>query len=173
MVSDHGNIPVHRNILIEKFLSAKGFLIRKDESLPLSVWDLRWYGNIDFEKTKVYLRPGHYSDFTIYVNAEGKEKERIQDEVIHELRIWVDEETKKTPMAIVLKKRDAPILGLWGDAIGDIIYVLEPEYMSESRMVEKQSDLKDNKGKTIVGLSPVDPVGSIHGKQLPTIHYGA
>jgi predicted AlkP superfamily phosphohydrolase/phosphomutase len=167
IISDHGNIPVNRRIWIEKLLSDKGFLIRKNESLPLSVLDEQWEENIDWEKTKVFLRGGSTIDFSIYVNAEGDKKNEIQDELIKELRTWVDEETGKTPIAIALKKRDAAILGLWGDNVGDIIIVTDPDYTITMLAGTPHASNKKVSSKTwtfpMAGIT-----NSCHGTQLLT-----
>ncbi len=164
LLSDHGCIPVSRQFWLEKFLRDKGFLIRKDDSLPLSVMDENWESNIDWEKTKVSLKPALTIDQSIYVNAKGEERENIQDEVIRELRTFVDKETGKTPVAIALKKRDAALLGCWGDNIGDIILVVEPEYTISSN---SSWDITEEKGwtKPRTGVT-----NSAHGPQLPTYY---
>ena len=54
IISDHGNLPVSRQIWLEKFLQDKGFLVRKDNTLPLFTNDDNWSENIDWQKTKVY-----------------------------------------------------------------------------------------------------------------------
>jgi predicted AlkP superfamily phosphohydrolase/phosphomutase len=162
LLSDHGCIPVSRQFWLEKFLRDKGFLVRKDESLSLSVMDDQWESNIDWERTKVYLKPAVTIDQCVYVNAEGEEREMIQDEVIRELRTLVDEETGKTPIAIALKKRDASILGCWGENVGDIVLVVEPEYTISSNaswdIAKEGGWIKSRTGVT----------NSAHGPQLPT-----
>jgi hypothetical protein len=40
----------------------------------------------------------------------------------------VDPETGLKPVLLVLKKEDVRIIGLYGDRIGDVIYVLRPEF---------------------------------------------
>jgi predicted AlkP superfamily phosphohydrolase/phosphomutase len=162
LLSDHGCIPVSRQIWLEKFLRDKGFLVRKDESLPLSVMNDHWESNIDWERTKVSLKPATMIDQSIYVNATEEERERIQNEVIRELRTLVDEETGKTPIAIALKKRDAPLLGCWGKNVGDIVLVVEPEYTISSNA---SWDTTREGGWIRPGTGVTN---SAHGPQLPT-----
>ena len=76
MISDHGNLPVRRQLYLEKFLEDKKYLVRRDSSLPLSVLDEQWEANIDWDRTRAYLKGGMRIDFSMYVNAEGEEKKR-------------------------------------------------------------------------------------------------
>jgi predicted AlkP superfamily phosphohydrolase/phosphomutase len=162
LLSDHGNLPVSRQLYLEKFLEDKKYLVRRDRSLPLCVLDAGWDENIDCARTKAYLKGGTRVDFSIYINAEGERKERIEDELLRELRTWVDPATGKTPIALALKKRDASLLGCWGGNIGDIVIVLEPEYTVSFLVSSKAPRCQDwifpNRGVT----------NSAHGTQLPT-----
>jgi len=161
IISDHGNLPVSRQIWLEKFLQDKGFLVRKDNTLPLFTNDDNWSENIDWQKTKVYLRDGVTNDFSIYINAEGATKERIANDLIRELRVWVDEKTNKTPIAIALKKSDAAIFGCWGEDIGDVVIVLEPEYQITS--LGEQSDEENKWINSVAGV-----ITASHGQQILT-----
>ncbi len=162
LVSDHGNLPINRQLYLEKFLEDKKYLVRRDGSLPLSVMDPGWDKNIDWARTKAYLKGGTRIDFSIYVNAKGEDKKQIEDELLCDLRTWVDSDTGKTPVAMALKKRDAALLGCWGENIGDIVIVLEPEYtisfLISSAAPECQEWIFPNSGIT----------NSAHGTQLPT-----
>lgn len=42
----------------------------------------------------------------------------------------MDEETGQTPVAIALPKRDAYLLGQWGDQCGDVIFAWDHDYVS-------------------------------------------
>lgn len=162
LISDHGNLPIYRQVWLEKYLSDKGFLVRKDPSCPLSVLDERWDDNIDWSRTKAYLKGGPGIDFSIYVNAEGKRKEAIQEELIRELRTWIDPQTGKTPVAVALKKRDAALLGCWGENVGDVVFMLEPEYTLSFLMSSRAP-----KGEGWI-LPHAGITAAAHGVQLPT-----
>lgn len=71
----------------------------------------------------------------VYVNLKGrdpegivdpKDYEKVQQEIIDALLCYVDPETGKRPVAMALSKRDARILGLYGDGIGDVVYAIYP-----------------------------------------------
>lgn len=71
----------------------------------------------------------------IYVNLKGRDPEgivdpndyeKVQQEIIDALYLYVDPITGKRPVALALAKRDARILGLYGDGIGDVVYALYP-----------------------------------------------
>ena len=139
VVSDHGNLPVSRAISFEKFLVERGFLKVKDDSKPLTIYYDGWNDNVDWGQTKAYVKRDVFGSFGampypgIYVNAEGEEYRRIQNEVIMALRTWVDSKTGKTPIAMALRKQDAAILGHWGEDVEDVVVVLENEYMVPDR----------------------------------------
>jgi len=87
----------------------------------------------------------------IYVNLKGRDPEgivepedyeKVQQQIIDALYTYVDPETGKRPVALALSKKDARILGLHGDRIGDVIYAVYPWF------------------------------GSQHGQQLPTGEWG-
>ena len=46
------------------------------------------------------------------------------------LRTWVDEEAGRNPVAIALPRRDAYILGQWGDQCGDVVFAWDHGYVS-------------------------------------------
>jgi len=71
----------------------------------------------------------------IYVNLKGRDPEgivdiedyeKVQQEIIDALLTYVDPQSGKRPVAMALSKKDARILGLYGDGIGDVIYALYP-----------------------------------------------
>jgi len=87
----------------------------------------------------------------IYVNLKGRDPdgivepedyEKVQQEIIDALYTYVDPKTGKRPVALALGKKDARILGLYGEGIGDVVYALYPWF------------------------------GSQHGQILPTAEYG-
>jgi predicted AlkP superfamily phosphohydrolase/phosphomutase len=73
----------------------------------------------------------------IYVNLKGREPggivepedyEKVQREIIEALYNYVDPTSGVRPVALALSKRDARLLGLYGDAVGDVIYAVYPEF---------------------------------------------
>jgi hypothetical protein len=80
----------------------------------------------------------------VYVNLKGRDPEgivdpedyeKVQQEIIDSLLLYVDPETGKRPVALALSKRDARILGLYEDAIGDVIYALYPWFGGQHGMI--------------------------------------
>ena len=73
----------------------------------------------------------------VYVNLKGRDPEgvvepedyeKVQQEIIDALLGHVDPETGKRPVALALSRQDARILGLHGDAVGDVVYALYPSF---------------------------------------------
>ncbi|MCL5075977.1 MAG: alkaline phosphatase family protein [Chloroflexi bacterium] len=134
VISDHGCVPAQRTIDMRRFLHQRGLWVARDEDQDLNE------ANIDWEKTKAYVRDGY--SFDIYIRAEGEEYERIRDELIRDLRTWVDEKAGRTPILLALKKEDAFLLGYWGEQAGDIIALFEGGYTwAMSKGEEVLSDL--------------------------------
>jgi len=158
MVSDHGCSPVNRIAYMERFLYDRGFLVFKDPATPKTCFVPGWYDKIDWEKSKVWLHEGAFVDsFNIYVNAKNAgEYKCIQRDVLRELRGWIDEKYNQNVVALALGKRDAELIGLWGDQVGDIVVVLESGY----QMGKKDSPLplQDNTALLVSG----------HGRMIPT-----
>jgi predicted AlkP superfamily phosphohydrolase/phosphomutase len=76
----------------------------------------------------------------IYINLKGrdpdgivdpKDYEKVQQQIIDALLTYVDPKTGMRPVALALSKRDARILGLYGDRVGDVIYALYPYYSGQ------------------------------------------
>ena len=76
----------------------------------------------------------------VYVNLKGRDPEgivepddyeKVQREICDALLTYVDPATGKRPVALALAKKDARILGLYGDRVGDVVYALYPEFGSQ------------------------------------------
>jgi hypothetical protein len=76
----------------------------------------------------------------VYVNLKGRDPEgivepadyeKVQQQIIDALLTYVDPGTGKRPVALALAKKDARILGLYGDGIGDVVYALYPWFGSQ------------------------------------------
>ena len=73
----------------------------------------------------------------IYVNLKGREPggivdptdyEKVQREIIEALYTYVDPTTGVRPVSLALSKKDARLLGLYGEKVGDVIYAVYPEF---------------------------------------------
>ena len=128
ILADHGCSPDVRVANIRKFLHDSGFTVIKGGEERLERDDIR-EDDIDFGKTTAYLKDD--KGFDIFINADpGPKFDRIERDLLVALRTWVDEEVGTTPVAIVLPRRDAYLLGQWGDQCGDVIFAWDHGYVS-------------------------------------------
>ena len=129
IISDHGAFPDVRIANLRQFLYDEGFLVLKEGGEEAIAQDLDPRSDeIDWDRTKAFLaRRG----FDITINADpGPEFDQIERELLTALRTWVDGETGNTVVAIALPKRDAYLLGQWGDECGDVIFAWDHDYVS-------------------------------------------
>ncbi len=141
IVSDHGALPSpFSRVPVMNILRDAGLLATKmDEQTGREV--------VDWERTKAFPQRSVY----IYVNLKGRnpngivepgeDYERVRDEIIEALLTWRDPNTGERPILLALRKEDARPFGIYGDAIGDVVYAVKPGY------------------------------GGEHGQQLPTAQY--
>jgi len=129
VLSDHGACPDVRIANIRKFLHDRGFLALRDGSEGVEEDEVR-VDEIDWEGTRAYLKDT--KGFDIFINAErGSQKfEQTERELLLALRTWVDDEVGRTPIAVALPKRDAYLLGQWGDQCGDVVFAWDHGYVS-------------------------------------------
>ncbi|MHB1416905.1 MAG: alkaline phosphatase family protein, partial [Chloroflexota bacterium] len=130
VTSDHGAKAKTADFHVEDVLEQIGLLTY----LPTAEGQPR---KIDWSKTKaVGQRVVH-----VYVNTKGRdpqgivepgeEYEKVQQQVVDALLSYVDPKTGLKPISMALKKRDARIIGLYGDRVGDVIYTLDPRFGKE------------------------------------------
>ena len=159
IVSDHGAAPDVRIANIRKFLYDRGFTALRNGSEGVEE-DQVLETDIDWENTRAYLKDD--KGFDIYINAEpGEPYDEIERELLLALRTWVDEETGRTPIAVALPKRDAYILGQWGDQCGDVVFAWDHGYVSGY-----YAQWKGIVGGGTVGAPEV--FGAHHGGFIPT-----
>jgi predicted AlkP superfamily phosphohydrolase/phosphomutase len=103
--------------------------------------------NPDITRSKAFPQRTIY----IYINLKGRDPggivepadyEKVQRQIIDALYSWVDPATGKRPVSLALSRKDARILGLQGEHVGDVVYAIYPEF------------------------------GGQHGPQLPTAEWG-
>ncbi len=164
VASDHAAVPDRRAINMRKFLYERGFLVLKNPSQWLNN-DETPDENIDWIETKAFMKPGRGYD--IFINAQEGSTQylRIQDELVRVLRTWVDDDTGQCPIAVALRKKDAPLLGFWGDQCGDVVFVNEDGYV-HGYMGEWHQIVGDH------SLGEPFWYGAHHGTQLPTSRTG-
>ncbi|MBV7330571.1 alkaline phosphatase family protein [Chloroflexi bacterium TSY] len=129
ILADHGAYPDIRIANIRQFLYDQGFLVLKNGPAAIAQdQDRIPKEEIDWEKTTAYIAK---RGFDITINAEpGPKFDEIERKLLLALRTWVDEEAGRTPIAIALPKRDAYLLGQWGDQCGDVIFAWDHGYVS-------------------------------------------
>jgi len=143
VVSDHGATPDGPPLNPYDALVPAG-LCAKPEPVDM---ELSGYAKKALEGASYSMRPDPKKSKAIpqrqiyvYVNLKGRdpegivdpaEYESVQQEIIDALYTYVDPKTGKRPVALALSKRDARILGLYGEHIGDVIYALYPWFGSQ------------------------------------------
>ena len=148
VVSDHGNVPNRKRYSILRALAERGLIhVEKDEKGGFKV---------DWSKSKVFV------DLTnVYVNlksryvngvVEDSEYEKIVNEVIDVLRSCKDQDGEYVVL-FALRREDAPLVGLWGPHIGDVVFVYSQGFTWGTASFET--------GSIRVG-------GANHGPQPPT-----
>lgn len=150
LVSDHGATPDGPTFDPYKALVPAGLSapVEKDAS---EEFDLREKvlslstNEVDISKSKAIPQREIY----VYVNLKGRDKggivepedyEKVQQEIINALYGYVDPETGKRPVALALTKKDARLLGLHGDRVGDVVYALQPWFGSQHGQILPTAD---------------------------------
>ncbi len=143
LISDHGATPdgpaVNMNDVLEKAGLAvfnAGEAPKYLESLPENLRETSAFNYtkvIDVKKSRTIPSRTCF----VYVNLKGRDPngivepedyEKTQREIVDALMTYVHPKTGKRPFALALPKKEAMILGHWGDATGDVVYALWPEY---------------------------------------------
>jgi len=159
VISDHGNAPNSWICDTMSFLMEVGLMAFKETETGDR--------EIDWNRSKVYMIPQRQLE--IFVNLKGrdfagsvdpKDYEAVQQEVIDALYDWKEPTTGRRPVALALKKRDASLLGFWGnEECGDVVFVYNAGF---------------GRGHPEGGrsLAPAIKGGANHGPQLPTTQTG-
>ncbi len=161
VLADHGAYPDVRVVNVRKFLYDTGFLVLKNgEACIAQDQDRIPHTEIDWNRTKAYL-PRRGFDIKINAEPDSKQFQAIERKLLTALRTWTDDETGQTVVAIALPKRDAYILGQWGEQCGDVVFVYDHDYVSGY-----YPQWKGIQGGGNVG-APLE-FGAHHGGFLPT-----
>lgn len=126
VVSDHGGTPNQfQAIDIAQVLEETGFLVYREGP--------DGQREIDWSRT----RAANVGLVHIFINLKGRDEggivepeeyEETQRAIIAALHTYKDPETGRHPFALALSRRDAEMLNLWGDLVGDVVYALRPEF---------------------------------------------
>jgi predicted AlkP superfamily phosphohydrolase/phosphomutase len=147
IVSDHGNVPNQYSCSVERRLADAGLLKLKQD------------GSVDINRSRAYVPSWKYK---VNVNIKNGTKgavpkgdyEKVQEEIIDALHDWKDPETGKRVVAFALKKKDAPIIGFWGETAGDVTFFYNSGFAWFGNA--KDPSVMPAKG------------GANHGPQMPT-----
>jgi len=153
LVSDHGAVPDGVMFNPYKALSEKGLSVMEELGASVAATVSEVQNTVKGERlskktltnlTLALIKPDISKSkalaertIHVYVNLKGRDPggivepedyEKMQREIIEALYTYVDPTTGTRPVALALSKRDARILGLYGDAVGDVIYAVYPEF---------------------------------------------
>ncbi|MFQ6079888.1 MAG: hypothetical protein ACE5NJ_12255, partial [Thermodesulfobacteriota bacterium] len=135
-----------------RFLKENGFTSYKEETgfFP---------AEIDVANSKAYP----YGSAQIKINLKGREPhgivssqdyEKVQEEIIDALHNWRDPKTGKTAIALALKRKDAQLIGYWGERSGDVVFIYNSGFAWGKPA-----------GENSIGDAPPS---ANHGPQIPT-----
>ena len=127
IVSDHGGTPDQwGRTSVDEVLEAAGLLAYKlDADTGETV--------IDWARTKACP----LGICNIFINVKGREPEgivepddffKVQKEIIAALFEYKHPVSGEHPFALALTRDDAEMLNLWSELVGDVVFVLRPEY---------------------------------------------
>jgi predicted AlkP superfamily phosphohydrolase/phosphomutase len=137
---------------IQAYLAERGLVAWSDERTP------RGTPKVDPARSKVYMHGG----LQICVNLRGRDPyglvdpddfEQVQEEIVDALLDLRDPASGKRAIALALKKKDAPLIGFYGETAGDVVFV----YASGFGWTAPRD-----------GLVGIARGGANHGPQLPT-----
>jgi predicted AlkP superfamily phosphohydrolase/phosphomutase len=148
LVSDHGAVADGTPFDLFKPLVAAGLTVLHEKQdaftflpLPESGEVTRFVGEVEMFKSMAQTPDVNKSkcfpqrELYVYINLKGrdpegivdpKDYEAVQQQIIDALITYVDPKTGKRPVALALTKKDARILGLYGDGVGDVIFAVYP-----------------------------------------------
>ena len=140
VVSDHGHTPHLRAMSLNNLLAEKGLI----------VWEPNADGvaDIDWSQTKAFGGPalGH-----IRVNLQGRdpegivppeEYEQVRDSIIQTLLSYQDPDTGQYPVAAAITRENAVSFGMWGDRVGDVVYLMAAGYTGDFNWSPLTPDLE-------------------------------
>jgi len=115
VVSDHG-MPANKSaVSLVNLFKDRGWVTVSDDG-----------ESVDWKQSKVYFAQNH-----LWINLEGRDEggivppdeyDALRAEVLSAMRDVKDPDTDEHAFAFVLPREDAPMVGLWGDYVGDLAY---------------------------------------------------
>jgi predicted AlkP superfamily phosphohydrolase/phosphomutase len=152
VISDHGSATNRKTYPIVEDLAERGLI---------EIEDRGGAREIDWDRSKIFI------DLTnIYVNLEGRysggvvsesEYEDVREDVIDVLRSCRDQDGEYV-ISFALKREDAPVVGLWGPGVGDVVFTYSPGFTWGNRLTGEKASVPTG--------------GANHGPQIPTAETG-
>jgi len=114
VVSDHGMPANKKAVSLINVFKERGWVTPKSG------------GGVDWTQSKVFFSQTH-----LWINLQGRDEggivppeeyESLRAAVIAAMRDIKDPETGEHVFPFVLSREDAPMVGMWGDYIGDVVY---------------------------------------------------
>lgn len=143
VLSDHGATPDGPYFSPHDPLKKAGLTVFKDESSKALGKEFGRFGqqypwySIEPDAARSKAIPNRMCN--VYVNLKGRfpngivepeDYEKVQEQIIDAFYTYIDPISGKRPISLALTKKDARILGLFGDNIGDVIYAVYPTFGS-------------------------------------------
>ena len=161
VISDHGNSANKFSCESPKLMSETGLTVF-DEA-PGGIATVSHGMRINWKKSKAYP----YGGAQVCVNLKGREPrgvvdrkdyEKVQEEIIDALLDWREPKTGKRAVALALKKKDAQLIGYWGEHCGDVVFIYNSGFAWGRA-----------KGNATISVARG---GANHGPQIPTTWTG-
>ncbi len=115
VVSDHGMPANKKAVSLINLFKQRGWIALSDDGK-----------RVDWAKSKLFWAQNH-----LWINLAGRDEggivpieeyEKLRAEVIEAMRDVKDPETGEHVFSFVLAREDAPMVGLWGELIGDVVF---------------------------------------------------
>ncbi len=161
VVSDHGATPDGPTFDPYKALVPAGLSVLKEAEAESDGTDMRRRvlslstSIPDYSKAKAIPQREIY----IYINLKGRDPEgivepedyeKVQQQIIDSLLTYVDPGTGMRPVALALSKKDARIIGLHGDRIGDVVYAVYPWFGAQHGQILPTGEFKSGSLKPLM-----------------------
>jgi predicted AlkP superfamily phosphohydrolase/phosphomutase len=121
VVSDHGMPANKKAVSLINLFKRRGWVALTPDGK-----------GVDWSRSKLFFAQNH-----LWINLRGRDKGGVvppeeylplRSEVIAAMRDLKDPETGEHVFAFVLSREDAPMVGLWGDYIGDLVFCYSGGY---------------------------------------------
>ncbi len=151
VAADHGMPANVKAVSLVNAFLAEGWLARTADGR-----------GIDWARSRLYFAQNH-----LWINLQGRDEggivppeeyDDLRARVIAVMRALTDPDTGEHVLPIVLPREDAPMIGLWGDIIGDVCFVYAGGYTWSGPEVLRMGE------ERVV----FERTGGNHGPMIPT-----